>query len=151
MTATLLPGVEIHRAWETDHPSLPVTDIDTGGPKSNFFPGPGGVRFGFLSVPPGIDYIPDPNADLAAAAAEMEQKLPGAAATFSTEQPGEHTTDTVDYIVVVSGNGVMRAPGIEVRLSAGDCLVQNGTAHAWFNEGDRPLVLAFALCGAQPR
>lgn len=147
--ASLLPGVEIYRVWEVDQPSLPVRAAEAGGLKDTFFPPPGGLRFGFLTIPPGIDYIPAPDADLAAAAAEMEAKLPGAAATFSTERPGEHTTATVDYIVVLAGRGLMRAPGgVEVRLNTGDCLVQNGTAHAWFNDGEEPLVMAFALHGA---
>ncbi|MGV0837920.1 cupin domain-containing protein [Mycolicibacterium thermoresistibile] len=148
VTASLLPGVRIFRVWEQDRPTLPVTDASAGDPDSTFFPSPGGVRFGFLSVPPGIDYIPAPDADLQAAAVEMEAKLPGAAATFSTERPGDHTTETVDYLVVLSGSGILRAPGVEVRVTAGDCLIQNGTAHAWFNDGDEPFVLAFALVGA---
>lgn len=151
VTASLLPGVQIFRVWELERSALPVTDPGAGDRKGTFFPGPQGVRFGFLSIPPGIDYIPDPQADLAAAAAEMEAKLPGAAATFSTERPGDHTTETVDYLVVLSGSGILRAPGAEVRLTAGDCLIQNGTAHAWFNDGHEPFVLAFALVGAETR
>lgn len=148
VTATLLPGVEIFRVWETDEPTLPVRSPEAGLAKGPFFPAPGGLRFGFLTVPPGIDYVPAPGADLQAAAAEMEEKLPGAAATFSTEHPGEHTTSSIDYIVVVSGRAIMRASdGVEIRLDTGDCLVQNGTAHAWFNDGDEPLVMAFALSG----
>lgn len=149
VTASLLPGVEIYRVWELDKPSTPVTTAADGAPESTFFPAPGGIRFGFLSIPSGIDYIPAPDADLTAAAAEMEEKLPGAAATFSTERPGEHTTQTVDYIIVLSGSGLMRAPGVEVRLSRGDCLIQNGTPHAWFNDGDEPFVLGYTLTGAE--
>ncbi|ONM50447.1 cupin domain-containing protein [Nocardia donostiensis] len=149
VTATLLPGVEIYRCWELDKPSIPVAATEDGGRKSTFFPPPGGIRFGFLTIPPGIDYIPAPDADLNAAAAEMEEKLPGAAATFSTERPGEHTTQSVDYIIVLSGSAVMRAPGVEVRLNKGDCLIQNGTPHAWFNDGDEPLVLGYTLTGVE--
>ncbi|MFF5986455.1 cupin domain-containing protein [Prauserella flavalba] len=148
-TATLLPGVEIHRVWELDSVSVPVTDPSAGAPKSTFFPAEPGVRFGFLTVPPGITYVPEPGADLAAAAAEMEERLPGAAATFAfPDKPGAHVTQTVDYIVVLSGEGVLRFDDVEVRLSQGDCLIQNGNPHAWFNEGTEPFVLAFALCGA---
>lgn len=149
VTATLLPGVEIYRVWETDKPALPVAAASDGDRKAPFYPAPPGVRFGFLCIPPGIDYIPPPGADLAAAAAEMEAALPGAAETFSTERPGEHTTRTVDYIVVLSGHGTMRGPGVEVAIAPGDCLVQNGTPHGWFNDGDETLVLAYALIGAE--
>jgi len=33
----------------------------------------------------------------------------------------------------------------EVRLEAGDVLVQRGTNHAWSNRGDRPCRIAFVL------
>lgn len=148
-TVTLLPGAEIHRVWELDSVSVPVSNPSAGDPTTTFFPEHGGVRFGFLTVPPGITYIPDPDADLEAAATEMEQKLPGAAVTFSfPDQPGAHVTQTVDYIVVLSGEALMRVDDTEVRLGQGDCLIQNGTPHAWFNDGSEPLVMAFALCGA---
>jgi mannose-6-phosphate isomerase-like protein (cupin superfamily) len=148
-TAALLPGVEIVRVWETDDAALPVTDAAAGGHQATFFPPHPGVRFGFLSVPAGITYVPDEAVDLASAGAEIEQKLPGAAATFTfPDQPGAHVTRTVDYIVVVSGAGTMRFDDVEVHLSQGDCLVQNGTPHAWHNDGTEPFVLAFALCGA---
>ncbi|SFB13092.1 Cupin domain-containing protein [Amycolatopsis marina] len=148
-TASLLPGVEIHRVWELDSVSVPVTDAATGDKKATFFPANPGVRFGFLTVPPGITYVPEPGADLEAAAAEMEEKLPGAAATFAfPDQPGAHATQTVDYIIVLSGEATMRVDDIEVHLKQGDCLIQNGNPHAWFNNGTEPLVMGFALCGA---
>ncbi|MEU6700782.1 cupin domain-containing protein [Pseudonocardia sp. NPDC046786] len=148
-TVALLPGVEIVRVWESDGAALPVTDASAGDHKATFFPPHPGLRFGLLSVPPGITYVPDESTDLAVAAAEIEQKLPGAAATFAfPEQPGAHVTQTVDYIVVVAGAGVLRFDDVEVRVSHGDTLIQNGTPHAWFNDGTEPFVVAFALCGA---
>lgn len=148
-TAALLPGAEIVRVWELDSAAVPVADAGAGGRKATFFPTHPGLRFGFLSVPPGITYIPDAGVDMETAAAEIEEKLPGAAATFAfPDQPGVHATRTVDYIVVVSGEGVMRVDDVELRMSQGDCLVQNGNPHGWFNDGTEPFVVAFALCGA---
>lgn len=149
-TVAVLPGFEVYRVWELDDTAtLPVTKPD-GATSGGFFPGPRGVRFGFLTVPPHTSYIPPEGTDMAAAAAEAEAKLPGMAATFDPERPGMHTTSTVDYIVVVSGQARMHTDNdVEVILNAGDCLIQNGTAHAWFNDTDEPLVLAYTLCGAR--
>ncbi|WP_176439959.1 cupin domain-containing protein [Haloechinothrix alba] len=148
-TASLLPGVEIHRLWEIDEqPSLPVTGVK---PPSNgpFYPLPGGLRFGLLTIPSGLDYVPPEGADVTAAMAETERTFPGMPAAFDPDRPGMHTTETVDFIIVVSGKGRMRTDdGVEFTLSAGDCLVQNGTAHAWFNDSAEPFVLGFVLCGA---
>jgi hypothetical protein len=33
----------------------------------------------------------------------------------------------------------------------GDCVVQNGTSHAWLNKGDRPCTMAVVLVGAAAR
>lgn len=153
ITVAMLPGVEVHRMWELDEmPSLPVTRLQDA-PSGTFFPGTGGLRFGYVTIPPGLTYEPPPGLPaevLEAAAAEAEAKLPGMAAAFEQDRPGMHTTHTVDYVVAVSGEGRMQTDdGVEVRLRAGDCLIQNGTPHAWFNDTDEPFVICFALCGAR--
>ena len=38
--------------------------------------------------------------------------------------------------------------GAVVRLKQGDCVVQNGTRHAWRNSKTAPCVMAFVLVGA---
>ena len=56
-----------------------------------------------------------------------------------------HTTDTVDFDVVVSGEIWLELDdGAEVKLEAGDCVVQNGTRHSWHNRSSEPCVLAVA-------
>lgn len=152
VTVAMLPGVEIYRAWELDDtPKLPVTDLSAGA-QHTFFPPTAGVRFGLLTIPPGLSYVPPagtPAEVLTAAAAEAEEKLPGMAATFNPDRPGIHTTHTVDYIVALSGTGLMRVrDGVEVRVRAGDCLIQNGTPHGWFNDSTEPFVVAYTLVGA---
>ena len=153
VTVAMLPGAEIHRMWELDDvPKLPPVDLGEGV-QHTFFPPTAGVRFGFLTFPPGLSYVPPagtPPEALAAAAAEAEEKLPGMAATFDPERPGTHTTRTVDYIVALSGEGLMTVhDDLEVRLRAGDCLIQNGTPHGWFNDSDAPFVVAYTLVGAR--
>ena len=71
-----------------------------------------------------------------AAFGELERKLPGMAATLELDHPGMHTTDTVDFEYVISGEVWLELDdGEEVRLRAGDTVVQNGTRHAWHNRG----------------
>ena len=43
----------------------------------------------------------------------------------------------------------VRATGQEVHLRAGDCVVQNGTRHAWHNRSSEPVIVAVALVGAR--
>jgi uncharacterized cupin superfamily protein len=79
----------------------------------------------------------------------MEQKLPGALKFLEADHPGMHTTDSVDFDVVVFGEVVLELDdGAEVVLKAGDCVVQNGTRHAWHNRSAEKCVIAFSLVGA---
>jgi mannose-6-phosphate isomerase-like protein (cupin superfamily) len=62
-----------------------------------------------------------------------------------------HRTDTIDYIVVMSGEIDMELEaGEEVHLKAGDVMVQRGTVHNWINRGTQPCVLAVILVHAEP-
>ena len=66
------------------------------------------------------------------------------------ENLGMHTTDTVDYEFVISGEVVLELDdGAEVTLRPGDTVVQNGTRHAWRNRTDKPAVLVVVLVGAK--
>jgi quercetin dioxygenase-like cupin family protein len=65
--------------------------------------------------------------------------------------PRNHRTQTIDYAAVLSGEIDMRLDdGLEVRLRAGDVLVQRGTIHDWINRGAEPCVIAFVLIAGKP-
>jgi hypothetical protein len=66
-------------------------------------------------------------------------------ASDAPEFLGEHATDTLDYVVVLSGEITMTIGGREATLKAGDCVVQRGTPHDWLNRGTEPCVLAGVL------
>ncbi|NEW40943.1 cupin domain-containing protein [Nocardia cyriacigeorgica] len=146
----LLPGSQIYRMWELDAPpQLPVEAVPAAT-SAQFFPGPGGVRFGFIVIPPGLSYEPleDP-AELAPVVSATEAAVPGLIGAFDDSGPGMHTTHTVDFVVVIAGAGRMRlGDGTDVQLRPGDSVIQNGTPHAWFNDGSEPFVFCYALCGA---
>jgi mannose-6-phosphate isomerase-like protein (cupin superfamily) len=79
----------------------------------------------------------------------MERALPGMAAHMEPDEPGMHTTDTVDYEFVVSGRVVLELDdGATVELGPGATVVQNGTRHAWRNPFDEPCQMVVVLVGA---
>ena len=49
--------------------------------------------------------------------------------------PAIHRTRTIDYVIVLEGEIDLLLDDGEVRLSAGDVVVQRGTNHAWINRG----------------
>jgi mannose-6-phosphate isomerase-like protein (cupin superfamily) len=60
--------------------------------------------------------------------------------------PFMHKTHTVDYGIVLQGEVRLLLDEDEiVTLRKGDLLVQQGTVHAWSNQGTEPCVIAFIL------
>ena len=61
-----------------------------------------------------------------------------------------HTTDMVDYATILSGEvWLVLDDGVEVHLTPGDCVVQNGTQHAWHNRNPEPCVFVGVAVGAE--
>ena len=144
----LTPGSEFHRLWGADEaPTLPGRRI--GASARSYFPPVGGFRFGMFAVPPGHRVDTQPPDDIEAAVAEFEAALPGLASYLEPDAPGMHTTDTIDFEVVLEGEVWLELDdGVEVHLRPGDTVVQNGTRHAWRNHGDTTARLAVFLIGA---
>ena len=60
-----------------------------------------------------------------------------------------HTTDTIDFEVVLSGEVILELDdGAQTVLRPGDTVVPNGTRHRWDNRGAEPAVVALFLIGA---
>jgi mannose-6-phosphate isomerase-like protein (cupin superfamily) len=149
LTPVLLPGSEFHRLWGSDEaPHFP----DDGSPpeQKTYFPPVGGFRFGLFTIPPANEGggVP-PDLDIQQALGELEELLPGMTQYMEPDAPGMHTTDTVDFEVVLSGTVTLELDdGAIATLSPGDTVVQNGTRHRWGNPGDVPAVIAVFIAGA---
>ena len=148
VTLSLLPGAEFHQMWGRDTtPTLPSDVASLVGYR--YFPPLTGFRFGFFTIGPDSVTLPA-DLDIGAALEELEGQLPGMSEVMEPDHPGMHTTDTVDLDVVMSGEVWLELDnGQAVRLGPGDCVVQNGTRHAWHNRTSEPCTLAIALIGAR--
>ena len=145
-TLGLMPGYEFHRLWGADvPPAFPDGGLQPECP--GYFPPLGGFRFMMFTVAP----QPAPNqigSDRQALFAEMKVKLPGLAEHMEPSTPGMHTTDTVDFEYIVSGEVWLELDdGATVHLRAGDTVVQNGTRHAWRNRGTEPCRVVVFMVG----
>ncbi len=144
----LVPGTAWHRLWGSDVGARLPTD-GTPPDEPTYFPPAGGYRFGLFTLAPASTPAPT-DLDLASALAEVDEKLPGMFGVNEPDHPLMHTTDTVDFDLVLSGEVWLELDdGAERLLRAGDCVVQNGTRHAWHNRSDEPCVMMVALLGAQ--
>ena len=149
VTLALLPGSEFHQIWGSDA-TASFPDDGSRPPAPSYFPPVGGFRFGFFTIPPDGGAGVPADLDLPAALAEFDEKLPGMTQFLEVGEPGMHTTATIDYGVVVSGEATLELDdGATVVLRPGDTYIQNGTRHRWSNTGADPAVLAIALIGAE--
>jgi hypothetical protein len=146
-TPSLMPGAAFTQVWGSDSiPSLPADGYEPNARK--FFPPPGGFRYHVFTLPPATVTLPA-DIDLGAALAELEATMPGMAEHMEADNPGMHTTDTID--IVLAGEIYLELDdGAEVRLGPGDVVVQNGTRHRWNNRSAEPCTMAAAIFGAQP-
>jgi mannose-6-phosphate isomerase-like protein (cupin superfamily) len=147
VSLALLPGYEFYRLWGSDSvPQLPSDGTPPAQP--GYFPPRNGFRFVFFTIPPDTTSVD--RADIPSALEEIQQKLPGMIEVLEPDHPGMHTTDTVDFDVIVSGEVYLELDdGAEVLLKAGDCVIQNGTRHAWHNRSAEKCVIAVTLVGAE--
>ena len=61
-----------------------------------------------------------------------------------------HRTETIDYVIVLSGEIEMELVESTVKLKAGEVMVQRGPNDAWINRGKERARVAFVLIDAKP-
>ena len=146
--ALMPPETQFLRLWGADStPALPTDGTQPDMP--TFFPPAGGYRFVFFTLAPRSSRL-GPIDDMDTAMAQMEAALPEMGKWMEPDNPGMHTTDTVDLDLIITGEVDLELDdGAEVHLRAGDCVVQNGTRHAWHNRTSEPMTMLSILVGAK--
>lgn len=104
---------------------------------------PGGsvVRVGTFMPPTRSDM---PSEEAIAAAADRWD-AGGAMEEGDAGEEGWHTTATIDYGIVISGQVELGLDDGWVTLGPGDVVVQRATRHAWRLVGDEPCKIAWVL------
>ena len=141
------PGYRVTNLWRTS-PDGTVRSPDSIAQHSGVLPPAGGTVIRIIEWPAEPE---DPaelrrlmNKTFAAMFPDAHRDVkPG-------EHPGMHTTDTVDYAIVLEGEIVAIMEEGETLMRQGDVLVQRGTPHAWANRSGKPVKVAFILIDAKP-
>src|SRR4030088_3010856 len=145
------PGLTFYELYMTEGvPRLTGLEPDPMLKGTKAFPGPGGTMFRLISYPPKRPegWKPPPGVTFESALKEMSEKVPGMGDHFERGAPGMHTSDTIDYGIVVRGEMTLELDdGQRVHLRQGDCVVQNGTRHRWRNPLAEPCLMAFVSIG----
>jgi len=146
------PGLAFYELYVTDGiPKLSGLEQDPMLTRKGSFPEPGASLFRLVMFPPKPPEgtRPDPAA-YGKYLAELDQKIPGMASHFEPDTPGMHTSDSVDYGIVIRGEMTLELDdGKTIHLRQGDCVVQNGTRHRWRNPLTEPCLMAFILIGGK--
>ncbi len=142
-----VPGQAVSFLWKTDDaPASNEGSTDAVDVPMQFPPNPRGTCFFVFEYPPlsAFDH---------ATPAERLRALQGGhsddeANDATKKHPGMHRTDTLDYVVVISGEITVVLETGEVTLGAGDVFVDRGVYHAWENRGKVPAVFASIVIDA---
>jgi quercetin dioxygenase-like cupin family protein len=142
----LMPGAAFHRLWGADQPQQ-FPDAGAQPAYQAYFPPLGGYRFMMFTVPP-LSTPRGAGVDRQALLSEATATLPGLVKHMEPKSRGMHTTDTVDFEYIISGEVWLELDdGVSVHLRAGDTVVQNGTRHAWLNKSPEPCCIVVFMVG----
>jgi hypothetical protein len=145
-----IKGFSTALVWSTQSkPEIPNEGMDPTQAATSVLPEPGGTTFMIVTFPSDSVMMSE-SFDPVAAGQEYMENLPGLAERFEIDNPGMHTTDSIDYGIILDGEIWLELDdGKEVHLKRHDTVIQNGTRHGWRNKSDKPATIAFVLIGAQ--
>lgn len=114
---------DVGSLWTTK-PDQPIGQAPPGEPK-NLTHATGEGRFFVVAIPPSRD--PKPN---------LQNRI------------GFHQTPGIAYCYILNGELVFLVDTQEVKVSAGDLIVERNTLHSWRNEGTTPVSMLIAIANA---
>jgi quercetin dioxygenase-like cupin family protein len=137
------PGFASQRMWVTDGTPAKIV-LETLHLPHAIEPPTGGSVLNVVTFPPDEGW----KGKVAAREVEAFFRSMGSprASTYSPQAPHPYMqkTRTLDFGIVLEGEIVLMLDQQEVRLKAGDFVVQRGTNHAWSNRSGGPAVVAIA-------
>lgn len=126
-----IPGLIISDIWATN--TMPVNLNQDISVENTLVPNPpaNGTYFRYVRIPPdkelGIPEITKENGP----------------------HPLMHKTETLDYIIILSGEIYLILDEEETLLKTGDIVIQKATNHAWSNRSEQPCIQLAILIDAE--
>lgn len=146
-----IPGLRLMNVWATGKTPDDVHAPDRIKEHGTLHPPAGGTVIRVMDIPPEPDTRAGLDEMYAKVAASGMFPDMGEIPSDRTRHPGMHTTHSVDYAIILSGEMYAILEEEETLMKAGDILVQRGTNHAWSNRsGDICRVCFVLVDGVQP-
>ena len=141
------PGQLSYEIWKTGAMPIPLAaeepEPTTG--RRQLHPAPMGTVFRVSEVPPESDVVRNLTPEQARAAFAASNAEDASTWGRGGRHPLMHRTETVDYAVVLEGEIFLLLDDKDVKLSAGDIVIQRGTNHAWSNRSGKPVRMLYVL------
>lgn len=144
----MMPGYVSHDIFRTfESPaSIAVQAAETTTGPRRQLPTPSGTVIRISHVPPTGEIMAKMKQAAAAAAfKELGNSGGHTGNVVFAKNPLMHRTQTIDYVIVLSGELTLVLDESDVVLRAGDVVVQCGTNHAWENRSNAPATVMFVL------
>ena len=137
------PGYSATRIWVTDRTPARITGVrETLHLPHTIEPPKQGSVCRTVTFPPDAGW----KGKVGAAEVQAYFKSMGSpgASTYSEKAPHPYMqkTRTLEFCIVLEGEIVLVLDTQEVKLKAGEIVVQRGTNHAWSNRSNKPAVVA---------
>jgi hypothetical protein len=141
--------VGVFNFWETRRGRDPDDVAGRGASSFTFFPEAGGTQFRFFTIPPADGAMPPEQ--VKAIADQFFSAIGWDGARRDTSRhPFMHTTPTLDYILLLSGEiSLLLDEGDPIPMKPFDAVVQRGTNHSWVNTGKTTALLVAVMVGEQ--
>ena len=141
----------VTEVWNTDGASIDTRDTEDRVQRPfSLVPTSCGAKFRYFAVAPGATGA-SPEVEEKRAAAAFAAYGAGHARPETGKSPWMHKTNTIDYIILLSGEVTLLLDGEERDLKPFDVVIQRGTNHAWINRGSEPALLIAVLIDADVR
>ena len=137
------PGYVVSNVWTTAETPAAIDRPDASTAHRGILPPGNGTILRVIEYPP----EPETREDFEAMArATFRALYPDVAHNpDATTHAGMHTTETVDYAIILDGEITAVMDDGETVMKAGDIMIQRGTNHAWANRSGKPCRIAFVL------
>lgn len=134
--------------WNTDNAPVNTQDAtDRADIDVVLSPIANGSKFRFFAIAPEDPSLSDEERE-----ARVSERFAAMGAAHervdTSRHAGMHKTETVDYIILLSGEVTLLLDEDERDLKPLDVVVQRGTNHAWINKGKEPALLVGVLIDA---
>jgi quercetin dioxygenase-like cupin family protein len=143
------PSVDLWGNYETPADLTGRGDVAAAG--FAFNPPPGGAAFRYAEIAPESTVA---HLDGEALRQSMRETFAAmgvsGAVVDQTRHWGMHRTNSIDYVVLLSGKVTLIMEEGEVDLEPFDVVVQRGANHGWSNRGEEPARLMAVMIDAVP-